>query len=192
MQMYSPSPFTLLSRDTILCVLEHLPSTKEDRRPLLHVLLRIRNLRTAVSKLPPGSYEELNENVFTSNPRFHQLGPQCKAFVLAARHETIHIQPVLSTSVDARHEPYVELYLDVGKFARRQETRDAYLGLLKHIDHEGRLRSHPKNYHDILAQALPELSDDDLDEMECYDLSCDPYCDPDARGAYWARPSTPT
>lgn len=49
----SPSPFTLLGRDELLCVLDQLPRTQAERRPLLQVL----GLHAAA--LPPGVFREL-------------------------------------------------------------------------------------------------------------------------------------
>lgn len=54
-----PSPFALLSRDTLLCVLEKLPPSQPDRRPLLQVLWRSPGLRAAVGHLPPHVYQDL-------------------------------------------------------------------------------------------------------------------------------------
>ena len=130
---------------------------------------------------------------------FH-LSVQCKDFLSAFHDESVHVQPVLVTGEwiedESGHQrydaTYVRLHLNVGKFARHPNTVDKYRTLLEHLDSDGRLRYFTEQpvYEDILAQALPDIPDD-LDIMECYDLSCDPSCDPECRGAEWTRPCTP-
>lgn len=123
------------------------------------------------------------------------LSVPCKDFLAAVQDEPVHVQSVLVTGIQdesGQDAAYVKLYLNVGKFARRPNTVDKYRTLLEHLECDGRLRCFTEQpvYEDILAQALPDIPED-LDIMECYDLSCDPYCDPECRGAEWTRPCTP-
>lgn len=59
----SYSPLTLLGRDELICVLDQLPPSQAERRPLLLVLLLHRRAAAMTQQLPPGVFQELYPHV---------------------------------------------------------------------------------------------------------------------------------